>query len=385
MGAAVERAVASEKTLVVHDLGCVEYEDGITLQKGFALARAAGTVPNVFLLVEHPPVLTLGRAAKAEHVLAPAAMLEKLGVAVVPTDRGGDVTYHGPGQITGYPILNLAPDHCDVRAYVHRLEETMMRAAADFGVTAGRISGWTGAWVGEKGKDARKLGAVGVHISRWITTHGFAFNVSTDLSHFDWIVPCGIAGARVTSLERELGRAPPLEEVRRSLAKHLASELGARIVAGRLDHRTVSVAVMREGRAGLETLLLKRHPRRGGFWQPVTGTVERGETQVDCARRELNEETGFDAPVEALGYVHSFMFGEPRSDRAPRIFQETAFWALAPPVGHVRLDRREHVRYDWFPANEALQRVPFRGLQETLRRAIKAAEARRSGMPQQSA
>ena len=362
----------SERTLVVHDLGFVEYEDGIALQKGFALARRGGGVPDALLLVEHPPVITLGRGAIPENVVASREKLEQLGVRVHVTDRGGDVTYHGPGQVVGYPIVDLAPDLCDVRRYVGYLEEAMIRSASDFGVKAARIPGWTGAWVGEKDQDARKLGAIGVHISRWITTHGFAFNVCPDLSHFGLIVPCGISEAGVTSLLKETGQAPPLEVVRGSLSRNLAAELQARVVPGRLDHRTISVVALRQGPRGPETLLLKRHPHRGGFWQPVTGTIEKHEEPQDCARRELNEETGFDAPVEPLGYVHSFLFGEPRPDRPPRIFQETAFWAVAPEAARIKLDRREHARFAWLPVSEALQRVPFIGLKEALRRATEA-------------
>ena len=358
-----------ERTLVVHDLGFVEYEDGIALQKGFALARRGGAVPDVLLLVEHPPVITLGRGATPENVVAGRDKLEQLGVKTHVSDRGGDVTYHGPGQVVGYPIVDLAPDLCDVRRYVGYLEEAMIRAAEEFGVKAERIPGWTGAWVGEKGKDARKLGAIGVHISRWITTHGFAFNVCPDLSHFELIVPCGISEAGVTSLLKETGKAPPLDQVRASLSRHLADQLQSKLVPGRLEHRTISVAVVRQGRSGPEALLLKRHPHRGGFWQPVTGTVEKGEALEACARRELNEETGFDAPVEPLHYTHSFLFGEPRPDRPPRIFQETAYWALAPQEAHIKLDRREHARFAWLPVSEALQRVPFIGLKEALRRA----------------
>ncbi len=380
MGARVENAAAAERTLVVHDLGYVEYEDGLALQKAYALARRGGAVPDSLLLVEHPPVLTLGKGAKPENVLATREQLESLGVRLHPTDRGGDVTYHGPGQVVGYPIVDLAPDLCDVRKYVGYLEEAMIRTAADFGCKVGRIDGWSGAWMGEKGKDARKIGAIGVHISRWITSHGFAFNVATNLDHFKLIVPCGIEEAGVTSLEKELGRPVALAEVRQALSRHLAAQLGARIVPGRLDHRTVSVAVLRESRRGLEALLLKRHPHRGGFWQPVTGTVEKGEAHEVCARRELNEETGLDAPVEALNYTHAFLFGEPRPDRAPRIFQETAFWAMV-PNGRIKLDRREHSRFEWVIASEAMQRVPFLGLKETLRRAIKAAQARRQARP----
>jgi lipoyl(octanoyl) transferase len=361
------------RTLLIHDLGRVEYEDGLALQKAFALARRSGVVGDVLLLLEHPSVITLGRGARAEHIKASQEVLASAGVRLHKTDRGGDVTYHGPGQVVGYPILDLAPDRCDVRRYVRDLEDVMVAAAADFGVEAGRIEGWTGTWVGERGRDARKLGAIGVHLSRWITTHGFAFNVAPQLSHFDLIVPCGIAEAGVTSLERELGRAPPLESAVKSLAHHMAARFDAASARARFEHRTVSVVVLRPGRRGLEALVLKRHPHRGGFWQPVTGTIDPAEEPEACAKRELGEETGLGAEVKPLRYTHSFLFGEPRADRPPRVFRETAFWALAPAVGKVRLDTREHSHYAWLDVSEAVDRVPYAGLKEALRRAHREA------------
>jgi len=194
-------------------------------------ARLAGEIEDTLLLLEHPPVLTMGRKGAPEHILASAAELHSRGIEIFETERGGDVTYHGPGQVVGYPILNLAPDRCDVRRYVRDLEEAMIRTAADFGVPAGRVTKLNGIWLGD-GADpgspgpSRKLGAVGVHLSRWITSHGFAFNVSTDLSGFDAIVPCGIEGRGVTSLQAELRTSVALAEVEEQLARHLANLLG---------------------------------------------------------------------------------------------------------------------------------------------------------------
>ncbi len=361
------------RNLVVYDLGTVEYEDGLVLQSAFALARRGRLKRDVLLLLEHSPVLTLGRGAEPEDIKVSREELERHGVGVFQTDRGGNVTYHGPGQIVGYPIIDLAPDRCDVRRYVRGLEDTMIGALAEFGVKAGRIEGWTGVWVGEKGKDARKIGAIGLHLSRWVTTHGFALNLTTDLSHFDFIVPCGIREAGVTSVERELGRAPSMEAMKEALARNLAKRLGANQHRGRIDQRTVSVVVLRPAGEGFEVLLLKRHPHRGGFWQPITGTVERGEKPRACAMRELREESGFQGEVEPLGYVHSFLFGEPRAERTPRIFQETAFWTLVDGRDEVRLDAREHITSEWVPIAEAVERVPFAGLKAVIRRAARRA------------
>jgi lipoyl(octanoyl) transferase len=198
-------------------LGPVDYADAHRVQQELQAKRIAGDIDDTVLLLEHHPVFTLGRSAKAQHVLAPMALLEARGFAVHEVGRGGDVTYHGPGQLVAYPIIDLKPNRKDVRKYVWSLEEAMIRTCADFGVPATRSAGFNGAWV-----EDRKVGAVGVRISRWVTMHGLALNVSTNLSHFDLIVPCGIPDRAVTSLSAELQRAVALEEVVEPLAIHFA-------------------------------------------------------------------------------------------------------------------------------------------------------------------
>src|SRR6266436_7918179 len=178
------------------------YSEAWTLQKRAVAVRKAGAIEDVLLLCEHPHVITQGRNGKRENLLASEHVLRQKGVEFHATNRGGDITYHGPGQIVGYPILNLANMKTDVHWYVRTLEEAMIRASADFGVTAFRIAGKTGIWVQPPGNiPEEKLAAIGVHISRWVTSHGFAFNVSTDLRYFDLIIPCGIADRTATSLE----------------------------------------------------------------------------------------------------------------------------------------------------------------------------------------
>ena len=198
------------RTIEVRRLGTISYADGLDLQKTLVERRKAGEIPDQLLLLEHPPVITLGVKTRNDrsHIVASTDALEAEGVDVFETGRGGDVTYHGPGQLVGYPILDLKPDRCDVHQYVRDLEEVMIRMAAAFGVTAGRIDGLTGAWVGQD-----KLAAIGVRIARWVTSHGFAFNVNTTLEHFDFIVPCGITDKGVTSLAKVLGRTVPMDEV----------------------------------------------------------------------------------------------------------------------------------------------------------------------------
>jgi len=196
----------------------VPYARGLELQERLVADRQAGRIPDQLLLLEHDPVFTLGRNARAANVLLPAEILRERGFEVFETGRGGDVTYHGPGQVVGYPILDLAPDRRDVHRYVRDLEEVMMRTCADYGLQPSRVEGLTGTWLGDE-----KIGAIGVRIARWVTSHGFAFNVGTDLSAFDLIVPCGIRGRGVTSLERRLGRPLPLEEVMDRLAANFSA------------------------------------------------------------------------------------------------------------------------------------------------------------------
>jgi len=213
------------KICQIIDLGLIGYAEAWTLQKRAVAARKAGAIDDVLLLCEHPHVITLGRSGKRENLLASEHVLRQKGVEFHTTDRGGDITYHGPGQIVGYPILNLGAIRRDVVWYVRMLEEAMIRATAEFGVAAERVAGKTGIWV-KNGNAEEKLAAIGVHISRWVTSHGFAYNVSTDLRNFDLIVPCGIADRKATSLEKLLGRNVEEKEVAPRIAKHLGELLG---------------------------------------------------------------------------------------------------------------------------------------------------------------
>jgi lipoyl(octanoyl) transferase len=213
-----------KRALTAHRLGRIAYGEAHALQESLVEARKQNQVGDTVLLLEHPKVITLGRAAKRENILLAEGALADGGYEVFETGRGGDVTFHGPGQLVVYPIVDLAPDREDVRRYVKDLEETMIRIAADYGVVAQRVEGFNGSWVG-----MNKIGAVGVRISRWVTMHGFAINVSTELDDFGAIVPCGIRGRGVTSLSRELGREVPMLEVETRAAEHFASLLDAKL------------------------------------------------------------------------------------------------------------------------------------------------------------
>jgi lipoyl(octanoyl) transferase len=213
------------KNCLTVDLGLIGYAEAYALQKRVVAARKTELIEDVLLLCQHPPVITLGRSGKRENLLASEHVLRQKGVELHGSDRGGDITYHGPGQIVGYPILHLGAIRRDVVWYVRTLEEGMIRATSEFGITAERVAGKTGIWV-RAGNTEEKLAAIGVHISRWVTSHGFAYNVSTDLRNFDLIVPCGIADRKATSLEKLLGRNIEENEVAPRIAKHLGELLG---------------------------------------------------------------------------------------------------------------------------------------------------------------
>jgi lipoyl(octanoyl) transferase len=208
------------RPLEVRRLGLVPYSEALAMQRALVEERRAGFVPDLLLLLQHPPVITLGvkRDGGRSNIIATGSHLASLGIEVFETGRGGDVTYHGPGQIVGYPILDLKPDRQDVHRYVRDVEDVMIRVCADYGIAAERVEGMTGTWVG-----AEKIGAIGVRISRWITSHGFAFNVSTNLDHFKLIVPCGIGDRGVTSLTKLTGRAVPIEEAEDALIRQFAA------------------------------------------------------------------------------------------------------------------------------------------------------------------
>jgi lipoyl(octanoyl) transferase len=223
VGRSVTRPTGPTRQLAISRLGVVPYADGLALQERLVQDRKAGRMPDTLLLLQHPHVITVGvRKGGASNIIAASERLTKLGVEVFNSGRGGDVTYHGPGQIVGYPILDLRPDRQDVHHYVRDLEEVMIRTCAGFAVHANRVAGLTGAWV-----ETDKIGAIGVRISRWITSHGFAFNVNTNLEFFNLIVPCGIADRGVTSLAKLTGHQYALRTVEDVLVRHFLDVFGS--------------------------------------------------------------------------------------------------------------------------------------------------------------
>jgi lipoyl(octanoyl) transferase len=211
-------------------LGRVPFPEALSLQRELVAQRKVEEIPDVLLLVEHAPVITLGRNAKREHILSSAEMLRQQGIEVAETNRGGDVTYHGPGQLVGYPILNLGRLRKDVVWYVRTLEEILIRAARDFGIAAGRIPDRTGVWV-----DVSKLASIGIHVSRWVTSHGFALNLETDLGCFRHIVPCGIPACPVTSFRELLQHPVDRSPVEQRIVQHMGELLGLDMRPGRKE------------------------------------------------------------------------------------------------------------------------------------------------------
>lgn len=201
----------------LHDLGSMSYAEALSIQHKLEGQRKAGEIPDQLLFVEHPHVITLGRNGHLENLLASPDILDRTGISFHHSNRGGDVTYHGPGQIVGYPIFDLRDWKRDVGAYVRAVEQAIIDTLADFGIAAGRLAGTTGVWV-----EGKKIAAIGIHISRWITTHGFALNHTTDLTYFQYIVPCGLTKP-VTSM-RELGSTASREEVTGALARHFVEQ-----------------------------------------------------------------------------------------------------------------------------------------------------------------
>jgi lipoyl(octanoyl) transferase len=344
----------------LRNLHLVTYENGMRLQQKLVELRQEEAIPDQLLLLEHPPVITLGRGGDVRNLLAPAATLASEGVRFYETTRGGDITYHGPGQLVGYPIVHLGEGNRDVRKYVTKLEEVLIRTAAEYGITAGRTEGKRGIWAGND-----KIAAIGVRIARWVTSHGFALNVTTNLDHFRLITPCGLQGSGVTSIAHLAGRDIAIDDVRAIVAAKFAEVFEREIVARSEGLRLVKVVV----HDGERVLLLHRKPERGNFWQPITGSIEEGELPLDAARRELAEETGHGGEPEAIDLEQSFMIDSQflaATIPSPIIATETAFTFAMPPGTAIRMDANEHDLCGWFSFAEAYEKIRWTDDREAL-------------------
>lgn len=340
----------------VYWLGEVIYADGLRMQQAFVDARRGRRVPDTLLLQEHPHVFTIGRSGSRADILAGPEEVARLGIGTHEVNRGGAVTYHGPGQLVGYPVFQLEGVEKDVRRLMRSFEETQIACLKDFGLVAERKPGCTGVWV-----SGRKIASLGVHLSRWITSHGFALNVNTELSHFNRIIPCGIRDCETTSIARELGRPVPMTEVVHAMVRHWSAVFERPACSRTVDGESVQV-VVRHVLSG-EVLLLRRVDERGGFWQIITGMIEPGESPREAAARELHEEAGIPSEPIDLQHRHCFVI-DPHLARTstpgPRILREHAFVADT-ESREIRISVEEHDRYEWVPPAEAIRRVPFEG------------------------
>jgi len=245
--------------VVVHDLGTLTYDDACRLQRETVERLQRGGKEEALYLLEHPHVITRGRNASGSTLRAGRDLLESRGVALVQTDRGGDITYHGPGQLVGYPILQLEPERRDIRRYVTDVEEVLIRTLTGFSIAAHRNAAHRGVWIGD-----RKIASVGIRISRWVTSHGFALNVNTDLSYFSLIVPCGIENCRMTSMASELGRSLDMQEVKRAVVRAFLSVFGREVAVAPIgeciwpDRKTL----VREERSVEDRVSVEKEVRR---------------------------------------------------------------------------------------------------------------------------
>jgi len=346
----------------LRNLHLVTYENGMRLQQKLVELRQGEQVDDQLLLLEHPAVITLGRGGDARNLLAPPDVLQSQRVRFFETTRGGDITYHGPGQLVGYPIVHLGEGRRDVRKYVTLLEEVLIRTVAEYGITAARVEGRRGIWVGNQ-----KIAAIGVRIARWVTSHGFALNVNTNLEHFRLITPCGISGSGVTSIARRIGAEVPMDDVRAIVAAKFGEVFEREIHPVAESVRLVKVMV----HDGDRVLLLHRRPERGNFWQPITGSIENGEGPLETARRELAEETGNAGEPEDIGLQQSFMIEShflSAKFPAPVIATEIGFAAWMSAGAPIRMDAEEHDDFGWFTFAEAYERIRWSDDREALER-----------------
>jgi lipoyl(octanoyl) transferase len=349
--------------------GRVFYPAGLRLQKALAEYVDGEGRPDQLVILEHDPVFTLGRNATPADIHVSEDFLQAQGVSVHRTDRGGEVTYHGPGQIVVYPICNLRGGREDVGRLVRGLEEAMIRTAAEFGVKADRLNGAPGIWV-DTPRGPEKLGAIGLHLSRWISTHGIAFNVRPNLDHFKWITPCGFTDKGVCSLASLLGEgAPTWDATADRLQHHVIDLLALDLQPTRSPSRSVSALTWRRGVQGPEILMMLRVPTHGFWWQSVTGMMEPGEEPEQTAHRELLEETGLTGTLRPLGLSHSFWV-DPSivhfPDAEPRFNTEICFSMEVPGDAEVRLEPTEHSEFLWCGPDEAFERMKWEGSKAAL-------------------
>lgn len=335
----------------VRNLETVAYENGMAMQERLVERRKAEQISDQLLLLEHPSVITRGKSGSLDHLHADAELLRSRGVRYYETTRGGDVTWHGPGQIVGYPIVHLGEGNRDVRKYVEKLETVLVRALARYGIEAEGSAQNRGVWVGDE-----KIAAIGVRMSRWVTSHGFALNVDPEFTGFELITPCGIEDKGVTSMARLLGTPPDPGEVRNLLVEEFAAVFDREITHKEHDLEIVKVVVTSRD----QILLLERRPDKAGFWQPVTGRLEAGESFEEAARRELAEETGIQASsaLERLDLVQSFVIDPEYLGSDEIVFVREHLYRLElDSRPEVTVSPEEHRGFEWLTVSQALERI----------------------------
>lgn len=350
----------------------VTYENGMRMQETLVALRQKDRIPDQLLLLEHPPVITLGRGGDASNLLAPQESLHAAGIRFYETTRGGDITYHGPGQVVGYPLIHLGEGNRDIRKYVTKLEEVLIRTLHHFGIESTREEGMRGVWAGRE-----KVAAIGVRIARWVTSHGFALNVRPDLDHFGFITPCGLDNTGVTSIQRLLGRPLDPSEVSPVLVRHFSEVFQREMVPPAEPELRIVKVVIHDGQG--QVLLF--HRRAGDFWQPITGRIEPGESPEQAARREVQEETGHTLSPDNAGLRQSFTIDPSfigRDDLSFLFVDELTFSAIMVRDATVALDAEEHDAYAWFTFDEAFTMVRWTNDRESLvhlRKRLAAASA----------
>ncbi|MCL1907939.1 MAG: lipoyl(octanoyl) transferase LipB [Holophagaceae bacterium] len=334
-----------------------------------------GDRPDQILFLEHNPVFTLGRSANRADIHLAEGFLPIHGLEVHQINRGGQVTYHGPGQIVVYPICNLRRGRQDVNRLVYGLEQAMIETARSFGVATDRIAGYPGVWVKtERGPE--KLGAVGIHLRRWVSTHGIAFNLDPDMSHFQWITPCGISEMGVCSLRTILGEGcPSWNMASEYLARNISEMLAIEAMTVEEPSKSISATIWRRGTNGREVLVMMRNASEGQGWSSVTGMVEDGETQEEAAHRKTLEETGLRGQLAHLGLQHTFWIdpvlthiqpSESHKVDEPRFNTETCFHIEVPADSQVVMNRAEHGEYRWCAPEDAMQLMSWEGSKTAL-------------------